>query len=110
MSVIAGPIENQSVQLMVKQEMDGSYAKSEESGVFSASNASDDSLVKVKCVGGWTFYEGEIMDPKVFNPPDDLCVHDTPSFLCNISSISGDQKGSCKCKCLLSLNSPCARC
>ena len=83
-----------------KQEMDLSFAKTEESGVFSASNCS--SLGDTKSLGSekWEFATGEVTDPLVFNPPVDVsnCLIDGPSFLCNISTIMHNSDHSDKCK------------
>ena len=88
----------------LKQEMDLSYAKTEESGVFSASNCS--SLDQGSSnFGNWESFAGEVTDPKAFDPPVECTAgtKDIPSFLCNISTILHTSDQSDKCKCIVAL-------
>ena len=87
------------VATLVKQERDESIAK-HESGVFSASNATDSSANTTDDSFGitkaWESFKGEVVDPDVFNPLFLQNVDPDMSLLCNISSISGDNEMQCK--------------
>ena len=78
-------IASQPVVDMVKIEMDQSYRKSDESGVFS-NESSTNSLDS-----SWEFLQDEVADPKVFDPPilqsSNLAIK---RINYNISSIEGD--------------------
>ena len=78
-------IASQPIVNVAKMEMDRSYRKSDESGVYSndsSSNSMDSS---------WEFLQDEVADPKVFDPPilqsSNLMVK---RINYNISSIEGD--------------------
>lgn len=78
-------IASQPTVNMLKMEMDRSYRKSDESGVFSNDNSTS------SMDSSWEFLQDEVADPKVFDPPilqsSNLMVK---RINYNISSIEGD--------------------
>ena len=80
-------LENGLPKPIVKQEMDQSIVMNNESGVFS--NQSAENTMDDLKDGSWTCFEGEISDPKQFDPPIQISSNLRKFPPCNISSIEG---------------------